>query len=61
MGLPFDVARCAGVGAALCKLCRRTEAGDPERQWHVAPEYRFGSLDGEFVEQCSNFIEPAQK
>jgi len=49
MTLPFDVARCAGVGfpdesvpggidwREGCEDCRRREPGHPERQVHMTP------------------------
>ena len=48
MSLPFDIARCAGVGfedeggdgwiwREGCEDCRRREPGHPERQAHMSP------------------------
>jgi hypothetical protein len=48
MTLPYDIARCAGVGYEAegtdgwywregCADCRRREPGHPERQWMMTP------------------------
>lgn len=46
--LPFDVARCQGKNAPLCRKCRRREPGRQTEQNMIAPAL---TLDG-----CENFI-----
>jgi hypothetical protein len=37
MTLPYDIARCAGTTAPICRGCRRKERGSPHRQSFIAP------------------------
>ncbi len=48
MTLPYDIARCKGMNAPLCRRCLRTEPGNPTRQLMIPPAL---TIDG-----CINFI-----
>lgn len=55
MGLPYDVARCAGTTHQLCQWCRRREPGCDFGQWYTMPE--IDMMTG----QCPSFIEPQKQ
>lgn len=49
MTLPFDIARCPGTEAEVCRDCRRREPGDVI-QWKIMPPV-------EFEGECKDKIE----
>jgi hypothetical protein len=46
--LPYDIARCAGVGKDACTYCRRREPGREEYQVCISPAWDGG--------HCPNMI-----
>ena len=48
--LPYDIARCSGTDAALCRMCRRREPGNIQWQGYIAPAY-------DDVTGCEHLIE----
>jgi len=52
MSLPYDISRCSGTPAPLCKDCqRRTSPGRPEWQSYIPPANYSGN-------ECENYIKP---